>query len=197
MLEPGDRKYLWLAMVIPFGMFFTDQPGIRQLSVLWIPFGITAAAVFSKLRWSGAAVSALCVLALVPYYGMKTFPYHRSNWREAVAAVESEAQPDDIVVVFGGKSTSLAWEYYSETDMDYLAPSGNLPFAPDRERIRVYPEQLIDSLFEEGGHQQVWVVLDVWETPSIQSIRGCYSFEFYRRISERMEVALLRDEHAQ
>jgi len=191
MLEHGDRKYLWLAIIIPFGMFFTDQPGIRQLSVLWIPLSITSAAVFSKLRWSGAVVSAMCILVLVPYYGMKTFPYHRSNWREAVATVESLAEPDGIVVAFGGKSTSLAWEYYSETDMDYLTPSGNLPFAPDRERDRVFPEQLLDSLLESSGHSQVWVVLDVWGIPSIQSIKGSHSFEFYRRISEHMEVALL------
>ena len=191
MLRLVERKYLWLALLIPFSLFLADEPGIRQLSVLWIPLSITSAAVFSKLRWSGAVVSAICILVLVPYYSMKTFPYHRSNWREAVATVESLAEPDDIVVVFGGKSTSLAWEYYSETDMDYLTPSGNLPFVPDRERDRVFPEQLLDSLLENGGHSQVWVVLDVWGIPSIQSIRGSHSFEFYRRISEHMEVALL------
>lgn len=192
MMKPQERKYLWLALLIPFGMYLTDAPTIRQLSVLWVPLSITSAVVFAKYRWFGLAVSSLCLLALVPYYRMNEFPYHRSDWRTAVATVESLSQPGDIVVVFGGKSTSLAWEYYSDSDLECLAPSGEDPFAPDRERNYVDPELMLDSLFSTGGNRDVWVILDCWGTPSINSIKGRYEMDIFLPVSERMEVALLK-----
>jgi hypothetical protein len=197
MLKPAERKYLWLALLIPFGLFITDEPGVRQLSVLWIPFSLTSAAVFSKQHWSGAAVSIMCVLALVPYYSMETYPYHRSNWRAAVAAVESLAKPEDIVVVFGGKSTSFAWQYYSGSELTCITPSGNLPFAEDGQRVRIDPETLLDSLFLQAGYNRVWVVLDVWGIPSVHSIKGQHSLMLFRQIGEHMQVALLKDEYIQ
>lgn len=192
MLKPGERRYLWLCLLMPFGLYLTDDPTIRQLSVIWVPFAITSAAVFSRLRWSGAAVTAVCLLALIPYYGMKVFPYHQSDWRTAVTTVESLSESGNIVVVFGGKSTSLAWEYYSKTEMGCLAPAGENPFAGEQMRSRVNPELLLDSLLTQGGHTAVWVILDVWGIPSIHSIKGSHVIELFLPISEKMEIALLR-----
>lgn len=115
-LKPGDRKYLWFCLLVPFALFLTDTPTIRQISILWIPFSITSAAVFSRYRWMGIVVSLLCLFALIPYYRLTTFPYHQSDWRTAIAVVESNASPEDIVVVLGGKSTSFAWLFYSNSD---------------------------------------------------------------------------------
>ncbi|MCK4745565.1 MAG: hypothetical protein KAT15_00945, partial [Bacteroidales bacterium] len=194
MMKPVERKYLWLALLIPFGLYLNDEPTIRQLSVLWIPFSITSAIVFARYRWFGIAVSSLCLLALVPYYGMKVFPYHRSDWRTAVATVENLSQPEDLVIVFGGKSTSLAWEYYSVSDLDCLTPGGDDPFAGDRERNRVNPELLLDSVLTSGSHRDVWVILDCWGISSIHSIKGQHDMDFFLPVSERMEVALLKSD---
>ncbi len=194
MMKPVERKYLWLALLIPFGLYLNDEPTIRQLSVLWIPFSLTSAIVFTKYRWLGFAVSSLCLLALVPYYGMKAFPYHRSDWRTAVTTVESLSQPGDLVVVFGGKSTSLAWEYYSNSDIECLTPAGDDPFAGDRGRKYVNPEFLLDSILTSGSNRDVWVILDCWDIPSIHSIKGRHEMDFFLPVSERMEVALLKSD---
>jgi hypothetical protein len=199
-LKPFERKYLWIALLIPFGLFVSDEPGIRQLSVLWVPFAITSGAVFSRYRLAGVSVSILCLLALFPYYMMNEFPYHPSDWRRAVATVESLAEPGDLVVVLGGKSTSLAWEYYSRSDLNRLTPGGNNPFTGDTrngqgERASNYidPELLIDSLLTRGGHNRLWIILDCWGIPSISSIKGQYNMEFFLQVSGKMEVALLRN----
>ncbi|MCD4708504.1 MAG: glycosyltransferase family 39 protein [Candidatus Sabulitectum sp.] len=200
MLKPGERRYLWLCLLIPFGLYLTDEPSIRQLSVLWIPFSIASAAVFSRYRWSGITVSLLFLFALIPYYRMEVFPYHRSNWRTAVETVESNAQPEDIVVIIGGKSTAFAWEFYSDSDLERLTPGGNDPFAGDRldangEMIRknVDHEFLLDSLLTRGGHDDVWVILDTWSIPSIHSVKGQHEMVFFLSAGEDMEIALLRN----
>lgn len=192
MLKLPERKYLWLCLLMPFALFLTDDPTIRQLAIVWIPLSITSAAVFSKYRWLGAVVFLLCLLALIPYYKMQVFPYHRSDWRAAVAEVESLAGPGDIVVVFGGKSTSLAWEYYSETEMICLTPAGEHPFAVDQDRSGINPELLLDSLLAPGENDCVWVILDIWGIPSIHSIKGQHGVEYFQTHGENMEVALLR-----
>lgn len=192
MLKPQERKYLWIAMLLPLGLYITDDPTVRQLSCFWIPLTITSAAVFARYRFLGCIISALCLLALVPYYRINEFPYHRSNWRDAVASVESRSEPGDIVVVFGGKSTSLAWEYYSETEMECLTPAGNNPFAGERDRHWIDPVFLLDSLQNEGGHKDVWIILDVWGIRSIESIKGEYSVYDLVNSGINMEVALLK-----
>ncbi|MCK5787339.1 MAG: glycosyltransferase family 39 protein, partial [Candidatus Sabulitectum sp.] len=53
MLRSIERRYLWLCLLIPFGLFLTDGPTVRQIAILWIPVSITSAAVFSRYRWSG------------------------------------------------------------------------------------------------------------------------------------------------
>jgi len=198
-LKPFERKYLWIAFLLPFCLFISDDPTVRQLSVLWIPFAITSGAVFARYRFAGASVSLLCLLALIPYYRMNDFPYHRSDWRTAVATVESLADPGDLVVVFGGKSTSLAWEYYSRTDLNCFAPLGSTPFAGESEsgpgeqgRSADDPELLIDSLLTVGGHNRLWIVFDCWGIPSIRNVEGQYAMEFYLSVSEKMEVALIK-----
>ncbi|MEA3265592.1 MAG: glycosyltransferase family 39 protein [Candidatus Fermentibacteria bacterium] len=199
-LKKGERRYLWLCLIMPFGLFLTDSPTTRQLSVIWIPIVITSAALFSRYRWLGITVSIFCLFLLVPYYAMEVFPYHRSDWRTAVETVESISQPEDIVVVFGGKSTSFAWEFYSNSDIVCLTPGGGTPFAgsgfdPDGARIRnrVEPELFLDSIYTCGNHRRVWVILDRWGIPSIQGVKGKFAMNFFFLAGDDMEVGLLED----
>ncbi|MCK5036547.1 MAG: glycosyltransferase family 39 protein [Candidatus Sabulitectum sp.] len=199
-LKQGERRYLWLCLLMPFGLFLTDGPTVRQLSVIWIPIVITSAALFSRYRWLGITVSMFCLFSLVPYYAMEVFPYHHSDWRTAVETVESISQPGDIVVVFGGKSTSFAWEFYSNSDIVYLTPGGGTPFAGGgfdldgaRIRDRVDPELFLDSIYACGDHRRVWVILDRWGIPSIHGVKGKFDMDFFFSAGDDMEVGLLEN----
>jgi len=199
-LKPGERRYLWLCLLIPFALFLTDSPTVRQFSVIWVPIVITSAAMFSRYRWLGITVSIFCLFSLFPYYAMEVFPYHHSNWRIAVETVESGSQPEDLVVVFGGKSTSLAWQFYSNSDLVCLTPGGNTPFAGNRfdadgVRIKNYvdPELFLDSIYACGDHRRVWVILDRWGIPSIQEVKGQFEMNFFLFAGDDMEVGLLEN----
>lgn len=187
-----SMKWLWAALMIPFGLFYADSPGIRQLSVLWVPFSLTSAAVFTRYRLSGAVVCFLAAGALFPYYALNEFPYHRSNWREAVALVEASADPStDAVVVYGGKSTALAWEYYSSTGLIAFAPAGDSPFAGYMERERVDPGTYLEDLTSSGLYRRIWVVLDIWGIPSVTAISPSVHVESLGRAGDDMEAGVV------
>lgn len=187
---PG-LKWLWAALVIPLGLFLREEPGIRQLSVLWVPFSITSAAVFTRLRLSGPAACLFAAAGLLPYYMLQEYPYHRSNWREAVERVEAVASPEDAVVVFGGKSTSLAWEFHSKKQLQVFTPGGMLPFAGEAERTPLDPGEFLSSLIDSGSFERIWVIMDIWGIPSIRSITGEYELSNVSRAGEDMETGLI------
>ncbi len=188
-------RWLWIALLLPFGLFLKDQPGIRQLAVLWIPFSITSAAVFSRFRYSGAAVCLLCAAALVPYYMLREFPYHRSNWREAVERVESEAAAGDAVVILGGKSTSFAWEFYSRTSVPVFTPGGNDPFDLEAGRTEADPEDFLDSLAASSSYNRLWIINDQWGGPSLGSFAGEFNLSEVLPAGDRMETGLIDISH--
>ncbi len=192
LLTKPEKKFLWFALLIPFGLFLGDSPSIRQLSIIWIPLLITSSVVFARYSWSGLTVSIFCLVMLVPYYKLNTYPYHQSDFRTAITEVEKLAGPDDVVVVFGGKSTRFVWECYSESDIVCLTPSGDNPFAFDLERRRVDPVSIIDSLITIEGYQRVWVILDVWGIPSISGMQGSHTLSTYQLISEHMQIGLIQ-----
>ncbi len=187
----ADTRYLWAALLLPLALFMKDAPGIRQLAVVWIPFSITSAWFFSRYRYSGPAVCILCGLALIPYYRLDVFPYHRSNWREAVSTVESMALPGDGVVLIGGKSTSLAWEIHSRTGMEYFAHNGNTPFAGDLEGGGSSPAEFLDSLLSERENGRLWVVLDEWGVPDMKLITGENTLSLQENAGEDMQTGLV------
>ncbi len=198
MLEKRTRNYLWICFLFPLGLFLSDSPTIRQLSILWVPFAITSAAFFKRFRFAGPAAALLCLISLIPYYKMEVFPYHRSNWRTAVETVEANADPEDLVVVFGGKSTSLAWEFYSTSNLKCLTPAGNFPFAGDRvdengERLRNYvdPVFFLDSIYCAGQEEKVWLIVDSWNTPPISTLNILYEVNYRLQAGVDMEVAFL------
>ncbi len=186
---PGLR-FLLPALVIPFVLFIGDDPTARQMAVLWIPVSISSAGLFLRFRWTGPAVLILCCAALVPYYHMKEFPYHRSNWREAVHYVDSIASPGQEVIIFGGKSTALAWEYYSSSDIPIHAHRGRDPFAPDSVRADVSPSDYLEEVLE-NSRGDVWIINDIWRAPISGLIDGFNVCE-YRKKGEMMETGLVK-----
>ncbi len=198
MLSKRIRKYLWICFLLPLGLFLTDSPSIRQLAILWVPFAITSAALFKKFRFAGPAVALLCLAALIPYYKLEVFPYHRSDWRDAVETVEASAVPEDLVIVLGGKSTSLAWEFYSTSNLRCLTPAGNFPFAGEGvdengNRIRNYvdPVFLLDSIYCAGQEERIWIIMDKWNASSIWAINTSYRLVYNMDMGADMEMALL------
>lgn len=190
-LSPSSKAAFAAALMLPFALFLVDGPTARHLVAFWIPFSLLSAMVFARSRLAGVLTGALCLSMLFPYWSTGTFPYHRSDWRGAIALVESLSEPGDAVVVLGGKSTSLAWQFYSRSGMEYYAPSGDSPFAGDMERATVDPARFIAGLGGEPGGKRVWVILDVWGVPSIHAVVEDFTLVFWERVSERMDVGLL------
>lgn len=185
------RLKIWLlaSLLLPISLFLKDDPTIRQLAVVWMPFVLVSGLVFWKHRWSGALVVSLCLLALVPYYSLESFPYHRSNWRAGVETIESLADDSDVVLVAGGKSTAFAWDFYASGNLTRLTPGGNEPFLPDLERSPIDVLSVLDSLL--GDHERVWVLVDQWGGTTSASLTEGYALERCIPISPRMEVGLV------
>jgi uncharacterized membrane protein len=182
------RQRLWfgLILILPFALFIRDDPTIRQLALVWVPFCLMAASAFEKYRWSGPAVTFLCLIALVPYYSSTSFPYHPSDWRSGVATVESLADEHDVVLVVGGKSTGLAWDYYSSGMLQRVAPGGETPFAGEGERSPSNPAIALDSLLD--CDHTVWILLDRWGENSVTGLAGDNLTGTIIRISPCMEI---------
>lgn len=185
------RLKLWLlvSLLLPFAFFLKDAPTIRQLAAVWMPFILVSGFVFGKHRWSGALVVSLCLVALIPYYSLESFPYHRSDWRAGVETIESLANECDVVLIVGGKSTGLAWDFYASGRLTRLTPGGNEPFLSDLERSRIDMNSVLDSLM--GDHERVWVLVDQWGGTTSAALAEGYSLERCIPISPRMEVGLI------
>jgi uncharacterized membrane protein len=185
------RMKLWLILVmfLPFALFVRDDPTIRQLAVIWVPFCLLAGLTFSRFRWSGPVTVLLCLASLVPYYRCSSFPYHPSDWRTAVAMLEEKADPDDPVLVVGGKSTGLIFDYYSSGFLARTAPGGEDPYAADLARLPSDPAASLDSLMERGS--RTWILVDVWGGTTAASVSRGYHLEDYTLVSPNMEFGLI------
>jgi uncharacterized membrane protein len=188
-VSAGQRLWSALILLLPLTMFVRDDPTVRQLALAWVPFGLMAGTAFGRYRWLGPAVALLCLAALLPYYSLTSFPYHPSDWRRGVAAVESMAADGDVVLVAGGKSTGLAWDYYAEGSLERVAPGGETPYAGEAERVPVDQAAVLDSLLESG--RRVWILLDVWGGRSIEFLAGDDLVGDVTRVSPCMEIGLV------
>jgi len=187
--ETPRRLKIWLsaALLLPLLLFWSDYPGIRQLAALWIPFIFVAGIVFMSYRWAGPIIVSLCTLALIPYYMLDTFPYHRSNWRNAVRIVEfnSRTTPDPVLII-GGKSTRLAWDFYSTHTLTCLTPGGDDPFFPDLDRSRIDLVALVDSLLIDN--KGIWLLIDEWGHTRSHDLASTHHLDMCIRVSPAMEV---------
>lgn len=189
--ETAWRLRIWIlaSLALPLALFWKDDPTVRQLAAVWMPFVLACGLVFRRDRWSGPVVVSLCVLALIPYYSLESFPYHRSNWREGVRAVESLAEASDVVLVVGGKSTALAWDYYATRGLARVTPGGSEPFLSEEERTRADVPAVLDSLMRR--HERIWFIIDDWGGVSSRSLSEGYLLMESIRISPAMEVGLI------
>lgn len=158
-LDRGLRIWLGGVLLIPFLLFLRDFPTPRQFPLAALALAFSVAALASRMRLYGPACAAFCLALLVPYYRLESFPYHRSDWRGAAALVESRAGSDDLVLLLGAKTALQAWDFYSRSDLDRIAPECSNPYLGEREASpRLDPACLADSAAAEG--RTVWFVQD-------------------------------------
>lgn len=193
LLERGLRRPLkvWLVCVlaVPALLFIREDPTVRHLTLLWVPLCFGIAAAFRRWRPSGVLAVAGAAVMLLPYYNVKTFPYHRADWRGAVALVEDGLESEEGILVVGQLSGGLAWDYYSVTEHPRSALWGEAPYAPNRlERGRT-AEAAMDSM--RRHHGRIWVVVNSWGGPPVDSLFEDATVLLDRRVSPVMRVVHL------
>ncbi len=181
------RFRLWLLMliVVPLMLFLKEDPTVRHLCIMWVPLAFAAAAASERWKSAGPLLVLAAAVMLLPYYRIRSFPYHRSDWRGAVRLVEERAGTDEGILVLGGQSGGLAWDFYSTTDMPRTAYGGEEPYteriAPGRSL-----EQTLDSLFTV--YPSIWVVHDDWGGPSASELAAGHAVLWQTRVGQSMEV---------
>ncbi len=156
---------IWTASLffVPLLLFLREDPTARHLSIMWVPLSIGVAALARSFKPAAIALVLLACLLLVPYYRLDTFPYHRSNWRGAVAHIGQVSQDHQQVVILAGQNGGLAWDYYDETNCHRLAPGGEHPYEVQPTRSDLNPTSVVDSVLASGT--EAWVLHDIWGGP--------------------------------
>lgn len=185
MLDRKFRIWLFLLFSVPFLIFLKEDPTVRHLTILWIPLGFAVAAVSARCKYAGPVMLIASAVMLLPYYNIGSFPYHRSDWRGAAAYVEERISGDEGILVLGGQSGGLAWDYYSSGIFPRTAMGGDDPYSehitPGRNM-----HSIVDSLF--NLHGSIWIVNDYWGGPETSELIGDYKILSETRISPAMKV---------
>ncbi|MCK5115465.1 MAG: glycosyltransferase family 39 protein [Candidatus Aegiribacteria sp.] len=183
-----DRKFrIWLLFLfaVPFLIFLKEDPTVRHLTILWIPLGFAIAAASRKWKYAGPIMLAAAAIMLLPYYNIRSFPYHRSDWRGAAVYVEERFSDGESVLVLGGQSGGLAWDYYSSGSFPRAALGGEDPY-----RNSIVPgrsaQSAVDSLL--NLHDSIWLVKDYWGGPKTSDVIRGYRVLSEIWISPAMEV---------
>lgn len=185
LLNRKFRIWLLLLFAVPFLTFIKEDPTVRHLTILWIPFGFALAAASKKWKLAGPFIFIAVAITLLPYYNINSFPYHRSDWRGAAAYVEERFSSDESILIIGGQSGGLAWDYYSSGNFPRAAFGGENPYT----EIMVWgksPNLAIDSLMD--CHDSIWIVYDYWGGPKTPELTYGYRILSETRISPVMEV---------
>lgn len=164
---------IWLAaiLLVPFLLFLKDDPTPRHFPLAWLVVAFGIASLASRRRWIGPAAAAFCLAMLVPYYGLGSWPYHRSDWRSAVRIVEERALESDAVILRGAKTALQAWEFYAVRDLECHSPHCTDPYrGEDEAPAREDPVPLLEGLL--AGGRRVWLVEDTWGGPPLESLTG-------------------------
>ncbi len=188
LLDRKFRIWLFLLFTVPFLIFIKEDPTVRHLTILWIPLGFAVAAASRRWKFAGPAVLAAGAVMLLPYYNIRSFPYHRSDWRSAAAFVEERISDNEGILVTGGQSGGLAWDYYSS--LPRTALGGDNPYSR-----HITPGNsmhfVIDSLM--CHHDSLWIVNDNWGGQRVSELTGDYRLLSTIRISPLMEVIHISD----
>ena len=182
---------IWLILVfaVPFLFFLKEDPTVRHLTILWIPFGFAIAAAAGKWKYAGPLLCLLAAVMLMPYYNILSFPYHRSDWRGAVELVEERISSSEGILVIGGNAGGPAWDYYATEDLQRATLGGDDPYAEHLLPGRGL-EVVLDSLFEE--HASIWLVNDYWGDDRTSVIADEYEVLWETWVSPNMEVVHLK-----
>lgn len=191
LLDRKLRIWLFLLFSVPFLIFVKEDPTVRHLTILWIPFGFAVAAASQKLKFAGPVILIASAIMLLPYYNINSFPYHRSDWRSAVAYVEEEYSGDESILVLGGQSGGLAWDYYSSGIFPRTALGGDDPYSEHITPGRSM-HSIVDSLI--NLHGSIWIVNDYWGGPGISELISGYRILSETRISHAMEVIRISEQ---
>jgi hypothetical protein len=182
---------VWMSgmLLFPLLLFLKEDPTVRHLSILWIPFGFSVANLYLRHKPLALFLVVLAVLLLFPYYRIDTFPLHRSNWREAVEIVLTSRTEQQNIVVLAGQNGGVAWDYYAgNRGSDRIAPGGENPYETQPTSSSCNPISVVDSLLSRG--EEVWVVHDIWGGPAGAEIAPDYNVLFREMPSPHMEVIL-------
>jgi len=172
--------------IVPLLLFFKEDPTARHLSIMWLPLAMAMAHLAERHRPAVLLVLLTTVILLLPYYRLDTFPYHRSNWRRAVAFTEIESENRGQVVILAGQNGGLAWDYYSSGRVDRIALGGETPYEVQATRSTWDPASAVDSLLESGT--EVFVVHDIWGGASGENIAPRWPMISRREFGPHLEV---------
>ncbi|MCK4506331.1 MAG: glycosyltransferase family 39 protein [Candidatus Aegiribacteria sp.] len=185
MLDRKFRIWLFLLFAVPFLIFIKEDPTVRHLTILWIPLGFAVAAASQRWKLAGPAMLAATAIMLFPYYNISSFPYHRSDWRGAAAYVEERFADDESILVLGGQSGGLAWDYYSSGSFPRTALGGEDPYSEHLVPARSV-HSAVDSLM--NLHDSIWIVSDFWGGSRTSDIIRGYRVLSEIWISPSMEI---------
>jgi|GEM_PF-470253 len=170
---PGRSFRIWIAavLVLPFILFLSDDPTPRHFPLVWLALAAGMASLASWKRWLGAVSVGFCLVTLIRYYQVESWPYHMSDWEGAVRIVEERALEGDAVILQGAKTGMQAWNFYEVKDMERYSPHCMNPYlGADEAAEREDPALLLDRLIVEG--RRVWLVDDYWQGPPLESLAG-------------------------
>lgn len=189
--EKKLRIWLLLVFLLPFLIFFREDPTVRHLTILWIPLAVAIAAASDRWKYAGPAITLVSVVMLLPYFNIESFPYHRSNWRMAVEFVEDRIHADEGILVMGGPFGGLAWDYYCTDGLSRTALGGEDPYT-ERTTPGIEASVVIDSLLEE--YESIWIVHDYWGGPSTVEHAHDYTVLLEKWISPTITVVHVSSE---
>lgn len=188
-IAPRYRAWAVAAVVLPLGSFLFDWPTVRHLAVLWVPLALSLGALASRWSPAGPLIALASAVPLVSYMKTDTYPYHRSDWRAAVRFVEENLGCGDAVLVAGGQSGGLAYEYYRNNDAPYASACAADPYAVQPVRPSIDVEGMLDSLLVL--YPRVWIISDFWGGRTALEIAGGRTILMHRWVSPASEVVLV------
>jgi len=184
------RLWVLLSFLAPFLVFLVDDPGVRQFSLSWTALAVATARAVSRRLLPGVVLAAASAALLIPYYSIDSFPYHRSNWEQAVSEVQFMSRAGDVALITGSKSAGQAWDFYADGSIPRIVPEGGNPYLrEDMQPPGADPAALIDSILE--FHERVWLVRDNWGGQPIEDLVGTGRILLCSRYGETLDVLLV------
>ncbi|MDM7993594.1 MAG: glycosyltransferase family 39 protein [Candidatus Fermentibacter sp.] len=188
-IRPGFRIWALACTILPLCAFIFEWPTVRHLSILWVPLALSLGAAAARWRPAGPLLAAAAMLTLLFYMSTTTYPYHGSDWREAVRTVEEGLEEGDAVLIAAGQSGGLAYEFYRTNDAPYVSACAADPYDVQPIRATVDTAGMLDSLL--AGHPRVWIIGDFWGGSTALDIAAGRTIVMHRWVSPASEVALV------